>query len=25
VAYIVSSRDWSDPVARRFLERLITQ
>jgi thiol-disulfide isomerase/thioredoxin len=23
VAYIVNSRDWTDPVARRFLERLI--
>jgi thiol-disulfide isomerase/thioredoxin len=23
VAYIVADRDWSDPVARRFLERLI--
>jgi thiol-disulfide isomerase/thioredoxin len=25
VAYIVSSRDWSAPVARRFLERLISR
>lgn len=25
VAYVVSSRDWGDPVARRFLERLIAR